>query len=53
MISLLLLYLSDKILMFKFYQTPINYTQTLHKILINVLIISIVSHYSLTAYFLS
>lgn len=52
-VCLFLLYNADKILIFRYYQTPQNYTQTLHKAFITVLYISIISHCALTAYFLS
>lgn len=53
LISFVLLYFSDKLLIFKFYQTPKNFTPTIHKILLNVLIISLISHMALTSYFLT
>jgi hypothetical protein len=52
-VCLFLLYNADKILIFRYYQTPQNYTQTLHKAFIIVLYLSIISHCALTAYFLS
>ena len=52
-ISLFLLYFSDKLLLFKFYQTPKNYTTNLHSFFINVLIFCLVSHFALTTYFLT
>jgi len=52
-ISIFLLYNVDKILIFRHYQTPQNYTPTLHKAFIVVLYLSIISHCALTAYFLS
>ncbi len=52
-LTLFLLYTTDKILIFKFYQKPMNYTQNLHKIFHNVLIISLLSHFALTSYFLT
>jgi len=52
-ISFFLLYFSDKLLIFKFYQTPKNYTITLHKLFIKVLIFSCISHFTLTTYFLT
>jgi hypothetical protein len=52
-VAFLLLYFSDKLLVFKFYQTPKNYTPHLHQFLVNVLVFSLVSHFALTAYFLT
>lgn len=52
-ISFFLLYICDKLLVFKFYQTPKNYTQTLHKWLINIIILALISHFCLTSYFLT
>lgn len=52
-ISFFLLYFSDKLLIFKFYQTPKNYTTNLHNFLINVLLFCLISHFALTAYFLT
>ncbi len=52
-LSFFLLYLTDKILIFKFYQKPMNYTQNLHNIFHNVIIFSLFAHYILTAYFLT
>lgn len=52
-ISLFLLYFCDKLLLFKFYQTPKNYTTNLHNFFINVLIFSLISHFALTTYFLT
>lgn len=50
--SFLLLYITDKFLLFKYYQTPIQYTQKLHKAFMIVLYCSLMAHFALTAYFL-
>ena len=52
-ILLVLLYFIDKILLFRYYQTPLNYTQALHKTFLVVLYFSILAHCGLTSYFLS
>jgi len=52
-ISFFLLYYSDKVLMFKFFQNPINYNHTLHKLIPKAIVIGLVSHFALTAFFLS
>jgi hypothetical protein len=52
-ISLLLLYLIDKLLIYKLYQTPINYNADLHNLLIKSLYVGLVAHMGLSALFLS
>jgi len=52
-ILMVLLYNIDKILIFRYYQTPLNYTPTLHKAFLVVLYASMISHCALTSYFLS
>lgn len=52
-LSLLLLYFSDRVLVFKIYQTPVNYGAELHKLIIRVLYVGLVAHFVLTAFFLS
>ena len=52
-LSFLLLYLADKVLMFKYYQTPVQYSKSLHNIFLAVVYLSLLAHFSLTAYFLS
>ena len=53
LISFFLLYLTDKILLFKYYQYPIQYTQALHKAFLIVVYVSLMAHFALTAYFLA
>ena len=50
-VSLFLLYFADKILLFKVYQIPLSYTTALHKALIVILYLSLLSHFGLTAFF--
>lgn len=52
-ISLMLLYFSDRVLVFKVYQTPVNYGASLHKLINQVIYIGLVAHFALTAFFLS
>ena len=52
LVSFVLLYLTDKALLFKYYQTPIQYTQKLHKSFLNVLYVALTAHFALTAFFL-
>jgi hypothetical protein len=52
-ISFFLLYHADKLLMFKFFQTPVNYDHSLHQIVIKTMVIGLIGHFALTAYFLS
>jgi hypothetical protein len=51
-LSFFLLYITDKFLLFKYYQTPLQYTQKLHKSFLNVLYVALIAHYAVTAYFL-
>lgn len=51
--SFFILYFSDKILLFKFYQTPINYTQTLHRVLAKVIVLALLGHFVITSFCLS
>lgn len=52
-ISVYLLYLIDKMLIFKLYQTPINYNADLHNLLVKSLFVGITAHMGLSALFLS
>jgi hypothetical protein len=52
-LSVFLLYLADKLLIFKLYQTPINYNADLHQLLMKSLYFGIVAHMALSAFFLS
>lgn len=52
-ISVFLLYFADKVLLFKIYQIPINYTSSLHKVLSKVLLFGVLLHLAFTAYLLS
>ena len=52
-ISVLLLYIIDKLLIFKLYQTPINYNADLQILLRKSLYFSLIVHMALTAVFLS
>ena len=52
LISFLLIYITDKFLLFKYYQTPIQYTQKLHKAFLYVLYVALMAHFALTAFFL-
>lgn len=52
-ISFFLLYHADSILLFKYYQRPAQYGQTLHKSFRVVFFISLMLHFGLTAYFLA
>lgn len=52
-LSLMLLYFSDKLLLFKVYQFPVNYDNYLHKLILKTLYVGIVLHCLLTAIFLS
>lgn len=49
----MLLYFSDKALVFKVYQTPVNYGAELHKLINKAIFIGLVGHFALSAYFLS
>lgn len=52
-ISLFLLFFADKILLFKIYQIPINYTKSLHNVLSKVIFMALLVHFSFTAYLLA
>ena len=52
-ISVFLLYLIDKVLVFKLYQTPINYNADLHTLLKKSIYLGLVVHMGLTCVFLS
>jgi hypothetical protein len=52
-ISLFVLYLTDKALVFKVYQTPINYNDELHYLITKTIYLGLVIHMALSAYFLS
>lgn len=52
-ISVFLLYLADKFLVFKVYQTPINYNAVLHELIRKAIYIGLISHMALSAVFLS
>jgi hypothetical protein len=51
--SILLLYFADKALIFKVFQTPINYNAELHRLICKVIYLGLVVHMALSAYFLS
>jgi len=51
--SFFLLYVSDKFLLFKYYQTPIQYSPVLHKIFLKTLYVSLMIHFGLTAFLLA
>ena len=53
LISFVLLYFADKLLFFKYYQTPIQYRPKLHKAFLSFLYISVMLHFGLTAFFLA
>lgn len=50
---ILLLYFADKVLVFKVFQTPINYNSELHSLICKVIYLGLVVHMALSAYFLS
>jgi hypothetical protein len=52
-ISLILLYFSDRVLVFKVYQTPVNYGANLHKLISQVIYVGLILHFALSAFFLS
>jgi hypothetical protein len=52
-ISVFLLYLSDKVLVFKLYQTPINYNSDLHQLIKKAIYLGLIAHMALSAVFLS
>ena len=52
-LSFFLLFFVDKLLIFKFYQIPKNYTTTLHKMLGKVILLTLIIHCALTAYLLT
>lgn len=51
--SVLFLYLTDKVLVFRLYQTPINYGPDLHKLIKKALYFGLIAHMMLSAVFLS
>lgn len=53
LVSFLLLYFADKFLLFKYYQTPIQYSVTLHNAFMKTLYFAIWVHFGLTAYLLA
>lgn len=52
-ISLILLQLIDKILVFKFFKTPLNFDESLHKKFMKSLYISLILHMISSAFLLS
>lgn len=52
-IALLFLYLTDKLLVFKLYQTPLNYSHHLHALVRRALYFGLIIHMALSAVFLS
>ena len=52
-ISVILLYIIDKVLIFKLYQTPLNYNAELQTLLRKTIYFALVIHMALTAVFLS
>jgi hypothetical protein len=52
-VSLLLLYYADRLLVFKVYQTPVNYGPELHKLISKTIYLALISHFALSALFLS
>jgi uncharacterized membrane protein len=52
-ISLLLLYFADRLLVFKVYQTPVNYGPELHRLISKTIYVALVAHFALSAFFLS
>lgn len=53
LISFALLYVADKFLLFKYYQTPIQYSHSLHKSFLVTLYIAVTIHFGLTAFLLA
>ena len=53
LVSFFLLYVADKFLLFKYYQTPIQYSPALHKVFLKVLYFSIMIHFGVTALLLA
>jgi hypothetical protein len=52
-LSFLLLKLIDKLLVFKFFKTPINFDESLHKKFMKILYISMILHLASSAFLLS
>ena len=52
-LSFLLLKLVDKVLVFKFFKTPINFDESLHRKFMKILYISIILHLAASAFLLS
>jgi len=52
-ISIILLYFSDRVLIFKVYQTPVNYGPELHKLVNKTVYFGLIAHFALSAFFLS
>lgn len=52
-VSTLLLVIIDKVLLFKFFKTPINFDESLHKKVIKTLYLALMIHLLTTAFFLS
>ena len=52
-LSIFLLYFSDRVLVFKLYQTPLNFGTELHRIIGKAIYLGMVAHMVLTAFFLS
>jgi hypothetical protein len=52
-ISILLLVIIDKVLLFKFFKTPINFDESLHKKIMKTLYLALLLHLVTTAFLLS
>lgn len=52
-LSILLLVIIDKVLLFKFFKTPINFDESLHKKVMKTLYIGIMLHLATSAFLLS
>lgn len=52
-ISMMLLYFSDRLLIFKVFQVPVNYGSELHKLINKTIYLALIAHFALTAFFLS
>jgi hypothetical protein len=52
-ISLILLYFADRVLIFKVYQTPVDYGGELHRLVNKTIYLGLVAHFALSAFFLS
>lgn len=52
-LSILLLVIVDKVLLFKFFKTPINFDESLHKKVMKTLYLGIMLHLAASAFLLS